>query len=250
MDGKTWLNYSISVWDDVRKSAQEAGLGHPALFPEQLAARLIEVFSFPGESVLDPFCGTGTTLLAAHRLGRRGLGIDISAEYLALTEQRLTAAGFSGYTLLEGSARHTVKLVDGPVDLCLTSPPYWNILNQKRTADHKDVRHYGNKNNDLGVIEDYESFLDALTEVFGDVYSVLRPKGYCCIVVMDLRKKDRFYPLHMDLSQRLTGLGFTLDDMIVWDRRQEYNRLRPLGYPYVFRVNRIHEYILIFQKRT
>jgi hypothetical protein len=66
---------------------------------------------------------------------------------------------------------------------------------------------------------------------------------------MDVRKKNRLYPLHMDLSQRLIAAGFTLDDIIIWDRRQEYNNLRPLGYPHVFRVNKVHEYILIFQKR-
>lgn len=250
LDGKTWLNYSISVWDDVRKSTEEAGLSHPALFPAQLAARLVEVFSFPGEVVLDPFCGTGTTLLAAHKLGRKGVGIDISAEYLSLADKRLRDAGFSGYILHEGDARHVSNLVEGQVDLCVTSPPYWDILNQKRTADHKSVRHYGNQDEDLGIIEGYEEFIDALSDVFRGIYGLLRPKGYCCVVVMDLRKKDRFYPLHMDLAQRLGCEGFTLDDIIVWDRRHEYNRLRPLGYPYVFRVNRVHEYILIFQKRA
>ena len=43
-------------------------------------------------------------------------------------------------------------------------------------------------------------------------------------------------------------IGFLLDDIIIWDRRQEYNHLRPLGYPSVFRINKVHEYILIFKK--
>jgi DNA modification methylase len=249
LDGKTWLNYSISVWDDVRKSAEESALSHPALFPVQLAKRLISVFSYPGETVLDPFCGTGTTLMAAHQLGRRGVGLDISTEFLELTKSRLTEAEYNDYTLLQGDARHVDQLISGLVDLCITSPPYWDILNQKRTADHKDIRHYGNFNDDLGIIEGYEEFILALGDVFGGVYHLLRDKGYCCVVVMDLRKKNQFYPLHMDLTRKMEQIGFTLDDIIVWDRRQEYNRLRPLGFPYVFRINRIHEYILIFQKR-
>jgi hypothetical protein len=48
---------------------------------------------------------------------------------------------------------------------------------------------------------------------------------------------------------KLREVGFTLDDIIIWDRRREYNNLRPLGYPTVFRVNKVHEFILIFQKR-
>jgi DNA modification methylase len=250
MDGKTWLNYSISVWDDIRKSTEEVGLKHPALFPAQMAGRLIQLFSHPDETVLDPFCGTGSTLLAAHHLGRRGIGIDISHDFLALAEKRLAQAGSVDHQLLCGDARQVEKLVEETVDFCLTSPPYWDILNQKRTADHRDQRHYGNLEDDLGTIEEYEHFLEEVALVFRGIYRWLRPQGYCCIVVMDLRKKDQFYPLHMDLSRILTGEGYTLDDLIIWDRRHEYNRLRPLGYPYVFRVNRIHEYILILQKRV
>lgn len=65
---------------------------------------------------------------------------------------------------------------------------------------------------------------------------------------MDLRKKDRFYPFHADLSARLVETGFILDDTIIWDRGHEYNNLRPLGYPSVFRVNKVHEFILIFRR--
>ena len=65
---------------------------------------------------------------------------------------------------------------------------------------------------------------------------------------MDIRKGPHFFPLHMDLTAVMQQLGFFLDDIIIWDRRQEYNNLRPLGYPYVFRVNKIHEFIMIYQK--
>ena len=65
---------------------------------------------------------------------------------------------------------------------------------------------------------------------------------------MDLRKKNFFYPLHIDISSIMNTIGFVLDDIIIWDRRQEYNNLRPLGYPYVFRVNKVHEFLLIFKK--
>jgi hypothetical protein len=65
---------------------------------------------------------------------------------------------------------------------------------------------------------------------------------------MDLRKKDRFYPFHSDLAARMSKLGFVFDDIVIWDRGQEYNNLRPLGYPSVFRINKIHEFVLIFRK--
>ena len=65
---------------------------------------------------------------------------------------------------------------------------------------------------------------------------------------MDLRQRSTFYPLHADLSAAMQEIGYAFDDIIVWDRRQEYNNFRPLGYPSVFRINKAHEYVLIFQK--
>lgn len=65
--------------------------GHPAMFPEELALRIIKLFSFAGDVVLDPFNGAGTTTAVAQRLGRRFVGIDISPEYCALTCNRLKA---------------------------------------------------------------------------------------------------------------------------------------------------------------
>lgn len=56
---------------------------HPAPFPEELAARLIEFLSFTGDRVLDPFAGSATTVWTAARLGRRGIGVELSADYLA-----------------------------------------------------------------------------------------------------------------------------------------------------------------------
>lgn len=255
LDGKRWLQNSISVWSDVRKTAEEQRLGHPALFPQQLVARLIETFvAGEGAVVLDPFAGSGSTIVTAAGMNCRGIGLEISPEYIATGRGRLEA-------VLTESARHSVihhasafelpKFVEpDSVDFCLTSPPYWNILQQRRTADSKTIRHYGNHTGDLGTIESYEEYLERLVELFGAVYNVLKPGAYCVIVVMDLRKKNRFYPLHSDLAGRLTSVGFEWDDLIVWNRQAEYNNLRPLGYPAVFRVNKVHEYLLIMQKRA
>ena len=66
---------------------------------------------------------------------------------------------------------------------------------------------------------------------------------------MDIRKKSDFYPLHSDLATELKKHGYIFDDIIIWDRQQDYNNMRPLGYPYKFRINKVHEYILIFIKK-
>src|SRR5437867_5815811 len=62
---------------------------HPAPFPEDLAYRLVRMFSFAGDTVLDPFMGTGTTLLAAARRGRNSIGVEIEASYVRMATARL-----------------------------------------------------------------------------------------------------------------------------------------------------------------
>ncbi|MFY9258827.1 MAG: site-specific DNA-methyltransferase [Dethiobacteria bacterium] len=257
LDGKTWTRYSISVWSELRKSAPELRVNHPAAFPLELARRCIEIFTAaPGEVVLDPFAGIGTTLLGACNLGRRGVGFEIYEHYLELFEQRLCSgeAGpaeprFPRPQLYHDDALHLGHYLEpDSVDFILTSPPYWNILLAKRSADRRRQRDYGEHPADLGRADDYQSFLDGVTAVFREAYAILKPGRACVVVVMDLRKKNRFYPLHMDLATALQPVGFRLEDIIIWDRRHEYNNLRPLGYPSVFRVNKVHEYLLIFTK--
>ncbi len=66
LDGATWTKYSISVWSDIKKSSEEYGLRHPAIFPVALVQRLIQCFtSSQDQVVLDPFAGSGSILIGA-----------------------------------------------------------------------------------------------------------------------------------------------------------------------------------------
>ena len=249
LDGKTWTRHSISVWSDIRKSKEELALKHPALFPTQLVARAIECFLPPqGKLVLDPFCGLGSTVLAARQAGVVGLGLDINPDYIKIARSRIGRKR-DGCRVAKANAASLLKHVEpGTVDLVVTSPPYWDVLTRRRTADRKAVRNYGDASTDLGRVTGYEDFLAALRRVFENVLTALRPGAYCIVVVMDIRKRSRFYPFHSDLAAEMEQAGYLWDDLIIWDRRQEYNNFRPLGYPAVFRINKAHEYVLIFQK--
>ena len=260
LDGKTWLRNSISIWSDISKTSEETALKHPAMFPTRLVSRLIESFTRPDQTViLDPFSGIGSTAIAAEALGKLGIGLEISPEYISkarkrpppthnlFDQRRETSRGERRF--LEADTRDILKHVaPESVDLVVTSPPYWDILLQNRTADYKEIRNYGDSDQDLGRISGYKEFLDTLGDVFSNILTVLKPGCYCYVVVMDLRKGSNFFPLHADLAVRMQEMGFLFDDLIIWDRKHEYNNLRPLGHPSVFRINRVHEYILIFQK--
>lgn len=69
LDGQTWTRYSISIWSDINKTPEDAGLGHPALFPVELPRRLLRCFTTQEDKVaLDAFVGLGSAALAAEEL--------------------------------------------------------------------------------------------------------------------------------------------------------------------------------------
>lgn len=89
-----FLEWTKSVWNFPAVSAKK--VGHPAPFPEELPQRLIQLYTFKGEVVLDPFVGSGTTCLAAMKAGRHYLGYDIQEDYLQLARERINARRESG----------------------------------------------------------------------------------------------------------------------------------------------------------
>jgi site-specific DNA-methyltransferase (adenine-specific) len=84
-----FLEFTRSVWEFPPESANR--VGHPAPFPEELPRRLIHLYSFRGDVVLDPFVGVGTTCVAALRAGRHFVGVDNNPDYVALALRRLEA---------------------------------------------------------------------------------------------------------------------------------------------------------------
>lgn len=91
-----WIDLTSNVW---RMQPESRGPGgHPAPFPDDLPSRCIRLSTFPGELVVDPFAGSGTTLLAARALGRRAVGIELSERYCDIAASRLaqTSLDFGG----------------------------------------------------------------------------------------------------------------------------------------------------------
>jgi DNA modification methylase len=253
LDGRIWTRYSISIWQ-IKKTQAEAKLKHPAMFPMELCSRLIEIFTKKDDVVLDPFMGSGSTLVVAKDKGRKAIGCDVNPRFVILAKRRLSQQRLVQQGIVESEvycddSRNLLKYVKpSSVDFVLTSPPYWNIHNRKRTADYKEARPYSDLDTDLGNIDDFNRFMNELQSVFEGAYVALKHGKRCVVVVMDIRLGSKFIPFHIDVIDMMRKVGFILEDIIIWDRKQEYSNLRPLGYPYVFIVNKIHEYILIFRK--
>lgn len=89
--GEEFMDSTLSIWQVKPESARK--VGHPAPFPVELARRVIKLYSYAGDVVLDPFAGSGTTCLAAKLHDRHYVGFDISPEYCALANTRLENTG-------------------------------------------------------------------------------------------------------------------------------------------------------------
>ncbi len=98
---------------------------HPAPFPLELASRLVRMFSFTGDTVLDPFCGSGTTMIAALKYGRNSIGIEIDLDYSRMAARYLKAEGSALFTEAElaferATVEESMCIVEKAPDLCHT----------------------------------------------------------------------------------------------------------------------------------
>ena len=258
LTGKVWLQRSFSIWRNLTRTSEERKLEHPAVFPASLAQQIIECFTnLEAEvTVLDPFAGSGSTLLAAMNCGTKAVGIELNPEYKCEFMNRAkSVTGINvlpdGITYLCCDANDILSHVEREsIDLCFTSPPYWNILHSKRTADRRSNRKYSEDSTDIGNIDDYQVFVRQLAFILNQVSHTLKDRAYLILNVMDIRKGPIFYSLHSDIIQSLEKSALELNDIIIWDRQPEYNSMRPLGYPHKFIVNKVHEYLLVFRKET
>ena len=156
-------------------------------FTEALAASVIGHASQPGDLVLDPFAGYGTTVTVAERMGRRAIGIELLPEHLEIARRRSSGQA----RLIQGDARHVAQLVTEPVDLVLTSPPYM------AGANHPQNPLSGYATDD----GDYATYLRELGDIFGQVAALLRPGGRLVVNVANVISTDgTVTPLASDMA--------------------------------------------------
>jgi tRNA G10 N-methylase Trm11 len=164
-----------------------------------LARQAIETFSQPGDLVLDPMCGIGTTLVEAVHLGRDGLGVEYEPRWAVLASGNLALARASGATgrgeVVVGDCRHLSSLVPadavGQVGLVLTSPPYGPITHGRfrhdGTRSWKDDSRYSDNKANLAY-QGRHALLDAVGVMLRDAARVLRPDGHVVLTARPWRR--------------------------------------------------------------
>ncbi|MGQ9456438.1 MAG: DNA methyltransferase [Armatimonadota bacterium] len=251
-----WMIYTKSVWFSTPPRRDRNKLMHPATFAESDIVRLVQFFTKRGERVLDPFVGTGSTLVACAQCGRNGVGIELVPYWADIARERISQRDFlTEQTVICGDAREVLPtLEDESFDFVVTSPPYWNILHKDK--DHKALAErkskglrtrYSDHERDLGNVAFYEEFLVELGRVFRECHRLLKRKKYMCVVVSDFRHKSRFVAFHADLSRVVESVGFSLEGITILV--QDNKNLYPYGIPYAFVSNIHHQYVLIFRRR-
>jgi len=270
LSGKDWIKFTKSWFVHRPEPRGDQKIRHPASFPESLVREFILFFTKRGEIVIDPFLGTGSSLVAAVDAGRSGVGFEIVGEYAEISKRRVDDA-LNGKRGGDGPARRkpcwaeviqadSKKLSETwkkkgfpPADYCITSPPYWNQLKRNSIRQKERVEkgldtEYSDNPEEIGNIENYSSFLNAMKLLFDEVYNVMKPNGYLTVITNNVFTEGRMYPLAFDTVSTLSRepYAWTPKDERVWC--QDDKRLLPLGVYNAWVGNRHHQYCLIFRK--
>jgi len=257
IDLTRWQTYDDDIWTDSlwRIERRDQSGSHKGdywgNFVPQIPYQLLRRFTRPGEWVLDPFVGSGTTLIECSRLGRHGLGLDLNPEARAAAERRLATEPNPHDVTLDvriDDARttdyagwlHAHRI--NQVQLVLLHPPYHDII-PFAPAESRNLASQATA----------EQFLARFADVIYRTAEVLAPERFLAVVIGDFYRRGRWYPLGFESMARAQRLGLTLKSIIVKNfdqttgkRGQEALwRYRALaGGFYLFK----HEYIFLFQR--
>ena len=258
-----WIKFQKSWFVHNPPPRKKDVLCHPAKYPETMAQQFIEFFTKKGQVVLDPMVGTGSTLVAALRCGRHGYGIELNPMYSQIARDCInnTRAEMMETTAHLVSEVYTANAIDLPliiqqhcipmIDYVLTSPPYWDMLHapgaknqqKRRCSPGMDVV-YSDDPEDLGNIADYDQFIDKLVSIYKEIKLHIRSAAYITVIVKNIKKKGKIYPLAWDLARELSKI-YSLKDEKIW--LQDNQKLTPYGLGNAWVSNTFHHYCLQFR---
>lgn len=250
-----WKEYddilTDSLWIlDKRDRSGAHTAGYWGNFIPQIPNQLLRRFTKKGEWVLDPFLGSGTTLIECKRLGRNGIGVELQPDVINLAKENISKE--------ENPDKIKIKIINADstdlnfkselkknkcesIQFLIMHPPYWDIIK------------FSEKKNDLSNAESVENFLEMFGKVIDTTFPVLDKGRYAAIVIGDKYSSGEWIPLGFYTMQEMVKRGYKLKSTIVKNfdqttakrNQKELWRYRALaGGFYIFK----HEYIFLFQK--
>jgi len=219
-------------------------------FIPQIPNQFLRRYTKKGDWVLDPFLGSGTSLIECRRLGRNGVGIELNKETTRMAGSRIlqeknpykiTTKVINANSAKLNYTSELKKLKVKSVQFLIMHPPYWNIIK------------FSNNKEDLSNAESVQGFLELFGRVVDKTYPLLDKKRYCSVIIGDKYSAGEWIPLGFYVMQEMINKGFKLKSIIVKNfdqttakrNQKELWRYRALaGGFYIFK----HEYIFLFQK--
>lgn len=250
-----WKEYedilTDSLWIlDKRDNSGAHNAGYWGNFIPQIPNQFLRRYTKQGEWALDPFLGSGTTLIECKRLGRNGIGIDLSNEVVELSNKNINNeknpydvkteiinADSSDINIKNELLKRNIK----SVQFLILHPPYWNIIK------------FSDNPKDLSNAKTAENFLNSFGKVIDNTCQFLDINRYFAIVIGDKYSKGEWIPLGFNVMNEVLKKGYLLKSIIVKNfdetkgkmNQKELWRYRALvGGFYVFK----HEYIFLFKK--
>ncbi|NLV89104.1 MAG: methyltransferase domain-containing protein [Tissierellia bacterium] len=200
---------------------------------------LILRYTKEGDTVLDPFLGSGTTLVETKLLKRKGIGIDINPNAIKIAEENLRFNKNNDYhpIIRNLDSRNLNIIEDNSIDLICAHPPYANIIKYSDDIE-----------GDLSLL-DIDDFLIEISKVAKELFRVLKKDKYCAVLIGDTRRKKHMIPLGFEVMQRFLQAGFVLKETII----KEQHNCQETGFWYKRSIEYnflliAHEYLFIFRK--
>ena len=265
---------STTVWSFPKRGSWATHRGdYRGNWPPQMARALILMYTEPGDTVLDPMVGSGTTCIEAMLLGRNCIGVDINYNAVMLTLHRIywlrkhlekkkegipirlnafikgLEASANNVTIddalktrieiYHGDARNLDKIADESIDLVATHPPYSNIIRYSKSKIPGD----------LSAASSLEEYLRMMYQVVRESYRVLKSGKHMGILVGDMRKHKHYIPLSHYVLQVLLKTGFILREEVVKVQhkmkttREKWTKLKERDFLLIY-----HEKLYILRK--
>jgi DNA modification methylase len=236
---------------------------HGGQKPPKLCESLIRTFTKEGDSVLDPFCGVGGTLIGCHLSNRNGIGIEINKDWIDIYQSICDLESLKPQEIILGDSREILKNFitkkKEKFDFVLTDIPYWKMdVVEKSKGTYKKVGEeskgiYSEKsklsrfNSESEHVErkkeDWELLIN---EVFIDCFSLLKPGSYCAVFIGNMYYKGQYFLLNADIARILSQIGFVLKGEIVWYDVNKKLHLYGINYSWIPSI--VHQFIMIFRK--